>query len=391
MPEHGSQGKSLSEIRARLDKLDREILERLAERQAISLDIAADKRRRGLPIRDLEREREVLKARSRDAEALGFPGNIAESIWRLVMLASREKQSAQLPARSADEESKTITIVGGAGQMGMLFKRFFEELGHQVLIVDRDGGDALEDAAPRADVVMISVPIRETSEVIRQVGPLLKRDALLMDITSLKAKPIEEMLGATEASVIGTHPMFGPGVRSFEGQRIVLSVGRDHGGWLEWLRSIFKSRGLFISEIDAAAHDRLMSVVQVLLHYQTQVLGLTLAKSGITIEESLSLTSPAYLLEAYVAARHFAQDSALYGPIEMENAERPAIVDAFIEAAIELRDILERRDQAAFDQVFETVRGYFGDFTDEALEQSGFLIDRLIELTTGRAAAGGDD
>lgn len=390
MPEHGSQGKSLSEIRARLDKLDREILERLAERQAISLDIAADKRRRGLPIRDLEREREVLKARSRDAEALGFPGNIAESIWRLVMLASREKQSAQMPAPSADEDAKTITIIGGAGQMGALFKRFFEEFGHEVLIVDRTEGLALEEAVPRADVVMVSVPIRETDEVIRRAGPLVRKDALLMDITSLKAGPVDEMLRATEASVIGTHPMFGPGVRSFEGQRIVLALGRDHGGWLEWLRGLFKARGLFISEIDAAAHDRLMSVVQVLLHYQTQVLGLTLAKSGITIEESLSLTSPAYLLEAYVAARHFAQDSALYGPIEMENAERPAIVNAFIDAAIELRDILERRDQDAFDQVFETVRAYFGDFTSEALEQSGFLIDRLIELTTGRAAAGGE-
>jgi chorismate mutase/prephenate dehydrogenase len=130
-----------------------------------------------------------------------------------------------------------------------------------------------------------------------------------------------------------------------------------------------------------------MSIVQVLLHYQTQVLGLTLANTGMPLEESLAFTSPAYLLEAYVAARHFAQDSALYGPIEMENPARREIVDAFRAAAAEIGEILEAGDQARFDAVFEKVRAYFGEFTAEALEQSGFLIDRLIELTTGRAAA----
>ena len=35
--------------------------------------------------------------------------------------------------------------------------------------------------------------------------------------------------------------------------------------------------------------------------------------------------------------------------------------------------------------VFERVHKFFGDFSEEALEQSKFLIDRLIELGAGRA------
>ena len=61
-------------------------------------------------------------------------------------------------------------------------------------------------------------------------------------------------------------------------------------------------------------------------------------------------------------------------------------MEAFPAAAAELGEILETGDQARFDAVFEKVRDYFGEFTSEALEQSGFLIDRLSELTTGRAA-----
>ncbi|MBC7170867.1 MAG: hypothetical protein H5U40_00480, partial [Polyangiaceae bacterium] len=62
------------------------------------------------------------------------------------------------------------------------------------------------------------------------------------------------------------------------------------------------------------------------------------------------------------------------------------ITRAFEAAARDVSAILEASDQAAFDGVFDAVRAYFGDFTEEALEQSGFLIDRLVELSTGRAS-----
>jgi chorismate mutase / prephenate dehydrogenase len=388
MANKGPNEPALPKIRERLDLLDREILERLAERQRLVLEVAADKRRRGLAIRDVEREREVLASRRAEADALGFPGNIAESIWRLIMLASREQQSAQKPAPKAEVDRKVIAIIGGAGQMGQLLTRFFGEYGHEIVIADTDTALSPVEAASRADVVIVSVPIRETERVIREVGPHVRQDALLMDITSLKAAPVRAMLESTEASVIGTHPMFGPGVRAFEGQRVVLCVGRDRedSPWLDWLKKHFRAHGMFLNETDPEHHDRVMSIVQVLLHYQTQVLGLTLANTSMPLEESLAFTSPAYLLEVYVAARHFAQDSALYGPIEMENPSTREIVDAFRAAADEIGEMLARGDQAQFDAVFEKVRAYFGEFTSEALEQSGFLIDRLIELTTGRAA-----
>jgi chorismate mutase/prephenate dehydrogenase len=126
-----------------------------------------------------------------------------------------------------------------------------------------------------------------------------------------------------------------------------------------------------------------MALVQVLTHFQTQVLGLTLARCGVALEQSRKFTSPAYLMELYVAARHFAQDPQLYGPIEMLNPDTPAVTAAFQRAAAELGEILRTRDQARFDQLFDQVRAFFGDFALEATEQSSFLIDRLVERTIG--------
>ena len=113
---------------------------------------------------------------------------------------------------------------------------------------------------------------------------------------------------------------------------------------------------------------------------------MALSRTGTPLEETLRFTSPAYLLETYVTGRHFAQSPELYGPIEMLNPDSNRVIDEFCKAAADLAEILAAGDQEAFDQVFADVRGFFGEFTEEALEQSGFLIDRLVELSAGRSS-----
>ena len=374
---------SLQLLRSRLDAIDRDLLQLLARRMSIVSDIAAHKREKGLRIRDLKREQEVLRERRHSANELGLPADLIEAIFRLVLLASRNQQSDMRVEVPQGIEQRTVAVIGGKGGMGSCMAELFAGLGHAVLIADLDTDLRPVDAARAADVVLISVPIRDTEAVIRELGPHVRAEALLMDVTSLKEWPLRIMLESTQASVVGTHPMFGPGVRSLQGQRVVLCPGRGDS-WLEWLRQMLQASGLMVSRTTAERHDRAMAIVQVLNHYQTQVLGLALARYGMPLEESLAFTSPAYLVEAYVAARHFAQAPELYGPIEMWNPQSPAVLRTYKDAASEIAAIIERGDQAAFDAVFEEVRSFFGDFTEEALEQSSFLIDRLIELSAGQ-------
>ena len=85
-------------------------------------------------------------------------------------------------------------------------------------------------------------------------------------------------------------------------------------------------------------------------------------------------------MELYVAGRHFVQSPALYGPIEMKNPRTAEVTAEFSRSAAEIARALEHGDQAAFEAVFDEVRGYFGEaFGREAAEQSSFLIDRLVE------------
>lgn len=365
-------------VRAMIDALDRELLQLLSRRMTLVSEVAAYKRLHGLKVRDAVRERSVLADRAERAESLGLPRDEIESIFRVLLRASRDHQSALRTEVPVNQTARTVAVIGARGAFGQLLVRLFGDLGHNVLPVDVDTALTPVAAASMAEVVVVCVPIGVTDAVIAEIGPHVREDALLMDVTSIKSAPLASMLAHTRASVVGTHPMFGPSVHTLQGQRVVLCRGRGET-WYDWVANAFASRGLTIAEASAEQHDTAMSVVQVLTHFQTQVFGLTLARLGIPIAETRPYTSPAYLLELYVAARHFAQSSALYGPIEMRNPRTADVTAAFKSATQDLASILAHGDQARFDAVFDEVRGYFGAFTGEALEQSRFLIDRIVE------------
>lgn len=368
----------LAVVRAMIDALDRDLLQILARRMALVAEVAAYKRQHGIRIRDPQREADVLRDRHERALELGLPAGEIESIFRVLLRSSRDHQAALRAEIPADEAPRTVAIIGGHGKIGRLLARLFGDLGHRLLIVDTDTALTAADAAAAADVTVISVPIDRTEAVIREVGPQVREDALLMDVTSLKEAPVRAMLESTRGSVVGTHPMFGPSVHTLQGQRVVLCRARGDR-WADWVAHTLTARGLVITETTPEQHDRAMAVVQVLTHFQTQVLGLTLARLGIPLSETMPFTSPAYLLELYVAARHFAQDPALYGPIEMRNPRTGDVTAAFGTAVHELATVIGGGDQAAFTRLFDEVRAFFGEFTAEALVQSSFLIDRIVE------------
>ncbi len=63
----------------------------------------------------------------------------------------------------------------------------------------------------------------------------------------------------------------------------------------------------------------------------------------------------------------------------MRNPRTNEVTQAFANATREITAVLADSNQAEFDAMFAEVREFFGAFTVEALEQSSFLIDRIVE------------
>jgi|TARA_B110000116_G_scaffold108291_1_gene93986 chorismate mutase/prephenate dehydrogenase len=370
---------ALLPLRNKIDDIDHKILALLAERNSVVEQVAEVKKTTGFGIRDFIRESALLEDRGSVANSIGLRSEVIESLFRVILWASRDRQAslgAEMPKKM---EPKQIAIIGGNGGMGQVLQKLFEDFGHTVVCADLNTKITNIEAAQHADVVVISVPIAATTEVIKEVGPHCKPNALLLDVTSTKTEPLNAMLENFSGSVIGTHPLFGPSVHSLQGQRIALVCGRDLNEWEDWLCSIFKARGLSVLVTTAQEHDRAMGIVQVLTHQTTEVLGRTIEKLDVDVQKTLEFTSPIYLMELLMTARHFAQSSELYASIQMNNPETGKILQALQDAGNELRDVVLSNDRVAFSKIFDDVHNHFGSFSEQALEQSSFLIDRLVE------------
>ena len=371
----------LLQLRQEIDDIDHQVLELLARRKQKVGGVATVKKRHALKVRDRTRESEILADRRICCSRLGLHSEMVESLYRLLLTESRDHQAALGTELPADLPSRRIAVIGGHGAMGSLFADLFRELGNEVIVSDLDTDLSPREAAASADAILVSVPIRSTLEVIRDIGPSCREDALLLDVTSTKVDPVRTMCEASACNVIGTHPMFGPGVNTLQEQRIAVVPGRIHEGsdWEHWLRTCILARGLTIIDATAEEHDRSMSIVQVLTHFSTEVLGLAMARLAVPVEETLKFASPVYLIELLMTARHFCQSGELYGSIHMANPNRKAIVDAFSESIKSWREAVANEDQPEFSALFDECNAFFGSFGERAMEQSGHLIDRLVE------------
>lgn len=224
-------------------------------------------------------------------------------------------------------EKLPIGIIGGIGGIGRWFAAFFEKEGHAVHVSGRDTGLRPAEMAGACPVVIVSVPIGVTEAVIREVGPHMKTNSLLMDLTSLKKGPVRAMLETSSSEVIGLHPLFGPGVQSLEGQNIVLCPARGDR-WPPWVRDVLGKGGANLIETTPERHDEIMAVVQALNHLDTIVLGLAIRRSGIAREVLEAFSTPMFRGKLAMIDKVFSHPE-LHTEIITANPHAAAMIDLY--------------------------------------------------------------
>lgn len=270
-----------------------------------------------------------------------------------------DERTDSLPGSPALQAGRfTIGIIGGTGGIGKWFADFFARAGHAVRVSGKSEEDALPELAAACRIVIVAVPIAATLEVIRAVGPLLPEEALLMDLTSLKEKPVREMLAASRAEVIGCHPLFGPDIPSMEGQNIVLCPARG-GRWLGFLQGLFAESGARITVTAPAEHDRMMAWIQGLTHLETLLTGLTLRESGVEPSELAAFSTPVFRTREAIAGKVFGPRPGLYAALLAENPNMPAILELWEKNFLLLKEMILRGDRAGIEALLKSKRGPF--------------------------------
>ena len=251
------------------------------------------------------------------------------------------------------QEKFSIGIIGGTGGIGQWFARFFAGEGYQVYASGRKTGLSLQQMTRICSVVIVAVPIGDTVDVIEKVGPLVTREALLMDLTSLKQAPVEAMLRSSASEVIGMHPLFGPDVPSLADQNVILCPARTER-WLPWITGLLEDRGARVTMAEPEKHDEMMSLVQVLNHLNSLALGLALRESGASPEELDRFSTPIFRTKRAILERIFSKNPRLYAELIACNPNAHRILALYSRGLTEISDLVEKNDTEGLIQLIKS-------------------------------------
>ncbi len=286
-----------------------------------------------------------------------------------------------------------IAVIGGTRGLGKWIASFLSAKGISVVITGRNaavgesvskklGVDYTPDnlkAASIADVVIIAIPIDITPKIIREIAPEMKDGSLLLDVTSVKTEPskVMEEYAAPGVEVLPTHPMFGPRIRSLDGQVVVLTPVKK-GIWYDKVSKFLESENSRVIVTTPEIHDRMMSIVQGLTHFAYISIASTIEKLDVDVKESRKFASPIYNLMLDTIARITAQNPYLVYSIQTKNIFIEEAHETFLETFVELKEMISKEDEEGFVQIMSSAAKHLDD-VESALGRSDKAISALTE------------
>lgn len=178
------------------------------------------------------------------------------------------------------KNKKTLGIIG-IGQFSQFFIPHLKPFFSEIYITDKTDtkeiakrlgvkNSTLEEVC-RQDFIMLAMPISQISNVLKDIKDRLNKDAIIMDVCSVKVFPAKEMkkILPRNIQILGTHPLFGPqsGKDGIKGLQIVLCPERITNENFKEIKSIFSKMGLETKTVTAQKHDEIMAYTQALTHF----------------------------------------------------------------------------------------------------------------------------
>jgi prephenate dehydrogenase len=268
-----------------------------------------------------------------------------------------------------------MAIIGGAGKMGQWICRNVTDMGVDVIVADKDPkaldetrqllkvtvtGDSVK-AVKQARIILISVPINAFEQVVKEIGPAVRPGQIVIDVTSVKAKPVALMHKYIKSGlVLGVHPLFGPNLASLEGQNIVLTpTNEQEKAFALKVEKILRPLGVHITMMDPAAHDRTMAVVQGLSHFVAIAAADALSGLG-ELKEMKDVSTTTFRIFLNYIESVIGDDPELYAAIQMEHPEMADIYKKLTASVGKFSGLVETKDTRGFVKRMRELKKYLG-------------------------------
>ncbi len=366
-----STPKDLSELRDSIAEVDRALLELLRERLLIAAEIGKVKAGAAIPVTVRDVEQRVLTRARAHAEICGVSEGVLEEVFRAILRASVERQYREGLALR-EQRGERILIVGGAGGMGVWFRKFFEGVGHTVEVLDPAFAplgaaagryarlDDISDLGAYAAIV-VAAPLSQTPAALDEITTR-RPTCPVLEIASIKDHLRPALARARDANVrtLAVHPMFGPSKAFYETLTFVLAVQTESENGeeaeLALLQPLLNHPYARLVPVPFLHHDRLMGWLLGLAHLTNILFGTAITRSGVDVRELRDCASTTFGRQASSALYVLSEDPSLYLDIQHLNPHRKAVYAATHEALSRLEALVEAGDREGFRKTFEEAR-----------------------------------
>ena len=359
---------TLEDLRQRVTDIDRQLIQLVAERKAVSEEVARVKRSTGKPTRDYERERDVILGVRSLATERGVSPELAEQLLRLLIRSSLTTQEhASVVARGTGSGRRAL-VIGGAGKMGQWFVSFLASQGFAVEVADPtpapEGVTCVADWRStdlRHDFIVLATPLGATDAILKDLA-LRRAPGVIFDVGSLKS-PLRAGLVALKShgcKVTSVHPMFGPDTELLSGRHVIF-IDLGHPGALAAARELFSPTMAEQVVMSLDDHDRLIAYVLGLSHALNIAFFTALAESGEAAPRLAKLSSTTFDAQLDVASRVAQESPDLYFEIQSLNDYGAESLEALSQAVERLRTSVLTQDHATFVALMQRGRDYLED------------------------------
>ncbi len=359
---------TLDDLRQRLNQIDRQLIGLVAERKAVSEQVARAKRTTGHPTRDYGRERDVILGVRAVAQEMGVSPALAEDLLRLLIRSSLTTQEHASVVARATGTGRRALVIGGSGKMGGWFVQFLASQGFSVEVADPsgapNGATHIQDwrtSDLTHDVIVVATPLGATDAILRDLA-LRRPPGVIFDVGSLKS-PLRAGLRALKSHgcrVTSLHPMFGPDTELLSGRHVVF-VDLGHAEALAAARELFAATMAEQVVMSLDDHDRLVAYVLGLSHALNIAFFTALAESGEDAPKLARMSSTTFDTQLDVATKVAQESPDLYFEIQSLNDYGAESLEALSKAVERLRTAVLSQNHDAFVALMQRGREYLED------------------------------
>jgi prephenate dehydrogenase len=286
-----------------------------------------------------------------------------------------------------------IAIIG-AGKMGVWFAKFFESKGYDVILADRkkekleklkdlpvDLATNFQEAVSGVDQIYLCVSIDAMEEVVKTIGPALRKGQVVMDICSIKEAPVKTMHQCIkDATILGTHPVFGPGSNGIRHKTYILTpTNPEEEKFAQEFKQWLEQEEAHVFIMSPKKHDELMSVVLGLPHFLGLVACETLLEQK-DFPETKKVAGTTYRMLFTLAEATALETPDLCASLQTNLPELGRIEDQFMANAQEWINFIKSKDAEAIVKRIEQVKKKLMEI-DSEFAKSYEVMYKMLEST----------